>query len=359
MKCIKIHLLVYLFLAFLCSISLSAQQLNTLSEAQNSSDQFGDVNPGTNNIRIAQPFTTGSSAFTSVSVTIDFDSGSGGSVSVEIFDESGGAPGSSIGGLSGSASPGTGQETYSGNVSLAASTNYFIVLSSSSGVYNVRNTSTGNISTADGFSAPNTTYTRGTSDISWNAVGSNRFKFSLTASNPSPVILNFFEGQIIGNQNFLQWQTGTELYNSGFEIQRSPSGQNWEVMGFIEGQGTTTESNDYFWYDENPLSAANFYRLKQIDFDGQFEYSKIIVLQNGEKEEQRVFPNPARDTYLSYSPIAFGLAQEINLYNINGRLIKKEKTLNGRFDISGIPTGTYIISFISKTENFNQIIIIE
>lgn len=117
---------------------------------------------------------------------------------------------------------------------------------------------------------------------------------SLTTSIVLPVELIEFKAKAIHDQVNLNWTTASEANNSGFEIQQSSNGKDWEKINFVEGQGTTTETNEYRYKDLNPFSGINYYRLRQIDFDGAFEYSKVISvdLHNSEKNI-RVFPNPS------------------------------------------------------------------
>ena len=95
---------------------------------------------------------------------------------------------------------------------------------------------------------------------------------------PLPVELLTFTSNVSGNSVILNWSTASELNNRGFEIERNNS--SWESIGFIDGKGTTTEQQDYSFVDEN-LSAGKYqYRLKQIDFDGTFEYSNTIEVEH-------------------------------------------------------------------------------
>ena len=95
---------------------------------------------------------------------------------------------------------------------------------------------------------------------------------------PLPVELTSFAGTLNGNTVTLNWQTATETNNSGFAIERSSSspGAIWDKIGFVEGNGTSTETKNYSFADKNLLSGKYSYRLKQIDFDGSFEYSEIV-----------------------------------------------------------------------------------
>lgn len=96
-----------------------------------------------------------------------------------------------------------------------------------------------------------------------------------------PVELNYFEGFYEENKVKLKWSTATEINNYGFEVQRAIKNeklkiQNWEVIGFVNGHGNSNSVKNYLFIDENPIIEKSKYRLKQIDTDGNFEYSKII-----------------------------------------------------------------------------------
>jgi len=102
----------------------------------------------------------------------------------------------------------------------------------------------------------------------------------------------------------LKWITATELNNNGFEVERSINNDQFESISFISGSGTTTETHQYFYKDEN-ISGFLKYRLKQIDFDGHFEYSQIVSvnsLTNLSFELKQNYPNPFNPiTNISYT----------------------------------------------------------
>ena len=110
---------------------------------------------------------------------------------------------------------------------------------------------------------------------------------------PLPVELLTFAATVSGNSVILNWSTASELNNRGFEIERNNS--SWERIEFIEGQGTATEQQDYSFADENLPAGKYQYRLKQIDFDGTFEYSNTIEVNIDLPKTfalQNCFPNP-------------------------------------------------------------------
>jgi len=102
------------------------------------------------------------------------------------------------------------------------------------------------------------------------------------------------------NRNIqLFWETATEVQNEGFEILKSNNGKDWEKIGFVNGRGESEVNVQYEFLDTNPFSGYNYYRLRQIDFDGAFEYSDIRVASfENLKETTTVFPNPVNDEFL-------------------------------------------------------------
>ncbi|MEJ2104004.1 MAG: hypothetical protein P8X47_05440, partial [Ignavibacteriaceae bacterium] len=105
-------------------------------------------------------------------------------------------------------------------------------------------------------------------------------KLTVTYNNVVPVELKTFNGTFLNPSIGLNWSTATETNNLGFEIERSSSmttpGHGWEKIGFVPGFGTTTEPKSYSFIDEDVTTGTYKYRLKQIDFDGGFEYSNEI-----------------------------------------------------------------------------------
>ena len=115
-----------------------------------------------------------------------------------------------------------------------------------------------------------------------------------------PVELILFTAGIINNTVKLQWKTATETNNYGFKIERNKLIDNsnqteWERIGFVEGNGTTTEEENYSFIDGDLNPGIYKYRLKQIDLDGSFEYSNTIeveFLTPSEFSLEQNYPNP-------------------------------------------------------------------
>jgi hypothetical protein len=156
-----------------------------------------------------------------------------------------------------------------------------------------------------------------------------------------PVELNVFNAKIDVNQVQLHWQTASEINNHGFEIERSFDGENWENVGFVRGNGTTTDLSNYDFNDKKPLIGLNYYRLKQIDFDEQFEYSNTLVVKNITKEKLlMVFPNPVKNEL----NIENGEGQA-TIYNLLGQSVMQLTIENGQWtmNVSDLVEGQYIL----------------
>jgi len=97
-----------------------------------------------------------------------------------------------------------------------------------------------------------------------------------------PVELAFFTGKLIGTQVELRWRTETEINNYGFYIERITENSDWLVLGFVEGHGNSNSPKYYNFDDTDIRQSSNYYyRLKQIDNDGTFEYSDIVTVTFG------------------------------------------------------------------------------
>lgn len=169
---------------------------------------------------------------------------------------------------------------------------------------------------------------------------------SVTGDEVVPVELTSFTAQAIDGNVVLNWSTATEVNNQGFEIQRN-SGNGFTTVGFISGNGTTTEIKEYSYADKN-LTAGNYnYRLKQIDFNGQFEYSNVVnveIIAPAKFELAQNFPNPFNPSTM----ISFGLAVDskvkISVYNLLGEQVAL--LLN-----SNLTAGNHNVSFDAKSLN--------
>ncbi len=185
----------------------------------------------------------------------------------------------------------------------------------------------------------------------------------ITDSTTVPVELISFSASVAANTVNLNWTTASELNNNGFQIERLENYkkeelQGWEKIGYVEGNGTTTETTYYSYKDKN-LSPGNYkYRLKQIDFDGTFKFSNIVEVEIAPSEFSlsQNYPNPFNpSTKISWqSPI--GSQQTLKVFDVLGNEIttlvdeyKPAGKYEVEFDASGLPSGIYFYQLKAGT----------
>jgi hypothetical protein len=171
-----------------------------------------------------------------------------------------------------------------------------------------------------------------------------------------PVELVSFNASVSGNDAELKWITATEINNKGFEIQRAMivnelKDYSWEAAGFINGNGTSTETHIYSFIDKNLESGKYAYRLKQIDFDGSFEYSDIVEIEISNPEEfvlEQNYPNPFNPTTVISWQSPVGIHQTLRIYDVLGNEVATlvdEYRETGRFKVefyaSNLASGLY------------------
>lgn len=141
-----------------------------------------------------------------------------------------------------------------------------------------------------------------------NNLAGNQLKLARPQRKPKPVSGNSLNivnecdlnvwltaFSVVGDRDkiVVSWETVYELDNLGFEIERSMDGFNWSKVGFVEGQGFTLEKQKYTFTDYHPCRGLNYYRLKQLDFEGAYGYSKVgSVSTNSRINSFEVYPNP-------------------------------------------------------------------
>ncbi len=177
-----------------------------------------------------------------------------------------------------------------------------------------------------------------------------------------PVELTAFTAAIVGQAVELSWKTATETNNSGYEILKSVNGSQFSKIGFVQGNGTTTESKSYSFVDRSVKAAENYgYRLKQIDFNGKFEYSKVVNVNGITPSEfslDQNYPNPFNpSTNISFAvPVKSNVTLEV--YNLIGQKVmdliqgefeagKHSVQLNG----SSMASGIYLFKLTAVGEN--------
>lgn len=156
----------------------------------------------------------------------------------------------------------------------------------------------------------------------------------------------------------ISWQTASELNNSHFSIERSSDGAHFWEIGAVNGAGTSFDFQDYSFTDKNPLPGKNYYRLRQVDFDGNFEFSKIIMVEIDARPTTKHYPSLATDVINLELATEIEEAAELLIFDNMGRLVAKHIIEAGaftvQFPLSGLQAGQYVASLQGQgiVENF-------
>jgi hypothetical protein len=207
-----------------------------------------------------------------------------------------------------------------------------------------------------------------TQEVAFNVTAANLFnkQWIIGANNnPLPVKLLSFFGDAKNQDANLYWSTANEVNNKGFAIERAVDGESFREIGFVKGSGN---SNSVIKYTFNDLGifASNkhaYYRLKQIDMDGKFEYSKIIIVKNNGSKTNNVsvYPNPIENNLtIELESIETGVAKLL-VTDMAGKTVSEIELNIGigynKFDINNfahINKGIYLINVVTNGTTIYQ-----
>lgn len=165
-----------------------------------------------------------------------------------------------------------------------------------------------------------------------------------------PVEFTKFDGESTKNGNELTWETASEINNAGFDVQVSTDASRWKTIGHVEGNGNSNQSAEYAFLDRNPESGDNYYRLKQIDFNGGFEYSNtILISESNNSRNIEVYPNPATDRIFVTDNNASDNTN-YQLMDINGKIVWSIDRPVEQISLQDYQPGIYYL-FITEGED--------
>ncbi len=183
-----------------------------------------------------------------------------------------------------------------------------------------------------------------------------------------PVELTSFTAKLKSNSVELHWETKTETNNRGFEIEKYNN--HWNKIGFINGHGTTTEASNYTFTERNVFGNLIKYRLKQIDYDGSYTYSRAIEVKLKLVENYNLcqnYPNPFNpSTTISYT-MPEGGHVKLEIYNSLGQKIETlvNKTMqagihNIIWNAQNVPSGAYFYKItVNKFSRINKMVLLK
>lgn len=167
-----------------------------------------------------------------------------------------------------------------------------------------------------------------------------------------PVTLLNFKGKRNNKVNYLTWSTSMELNNSHFILEKSIDGKSFTAIGTITGKGSTSIQQDYSFTDYEPYDGINYYRLKQIDFNGTITFSKVIQIRFSGETGFSIKPNPTYDKVT----VSFNALQEnmpdLILVNILGQELGRYtiNDLDISIDLTKFSPGVYFVKFFNSEE---------
>ena len=198
--------------------------------------------------------------------------------------------------------------------------------------------------TVDGAASGSDPYTKSVSGITTFST------FGVGALNsPLPIELTAFQALAHEGKVFLDWQTATEINNDYFEIERSVDGENFEMIGTHAGAGNSSHVNDYSFVDVSPYSGMNYYRLKQVNYDGESEYSNMVsaMVDFDHSTSLLVYPNPFEDTFTVEFEDVLPPSSSLQILNVSGRIISQttliEPTFKLQLDLGSLKSGIYFM----------------
>lgn len=170
--------------------------------------------------------------------------------------------------------------------------------------------------------------------------------FKGTEVEALPVELTSFSGVASEESTGLVWSTSSENNNSHFEIQKSTDGKVWESIGVVDGAGNSAEVIEYEFADYNIYTEVNYYRIKQVDFDGSFKYSNSISFNTKNSMPAISVISNGMSPVVSVTGVENG---EINILSMNGKSVWKKESIDGYWlDLGFLPNGNYIVMVNSE-----------
>lgn len=176
--------------------------------------------------------------------------------------------------------------------------------------------------------------------------------FSFTTAGPVPVKLTGFQATVLNKEVKLTWSTVAEINSSHFVIQRSNDGIHFNNIGTIQAAGNSQVTMHYTYFDKNPLNGVLFYRLQQLDKDGQLEYSTVIRVHFQGAGIFSLESNAVHDK-LKISSTALVNKTGWKIINAAGQVVKKGflTETTSLVNIASLPRGMYWLMLIDSSKN--------
>ncbi|MCB9337328.1 MAG: T9SS type A sorting domain-containing protein [Lewinellaceae bacterium] len=169
-----------------------------------------------------------------------------------------------------------------------------------------------------------------------------------------PIELLYFYGEKAERGVQLYWETANEINNSHFEVEWSTDGRAFQKIGRVAGAGTTSQAQQYGLLHETPAIGNNYYRLQQVDFDGKYEYSRIVNIRYQSTDiGYSIYPNPTADFVVIENAGEEGL---VEIFDGHGHFVEsfQLQANSSKHSLAGLPKGTY---FLKIKDSLKRVIV--
>lgn len=199
----------------------------------------------------------------------------------------------------------------------------------------------------------------------WCTIHQPAMSGTFTVSSPLPIKMSLLKGGFTKDNHVrLSWETYEEQNNNHFEIQRSEDGIKFLAIDSLASKvesGNSPNITPYSYLDKKVVNDRVFYRLRQVDNDGRSSYSNVVYLAvKGDKDIiVKIHPNPAKTSVMVHVQGNIPAGAEIQLTDVTGKVIEKvmvsPKDMDmPTLDISGLPSGMYLVKYVDKNQEITQ-----
>jgi hypothetical protein len=190
--------------------------------------------------------------------------------------------------------------------------------------------------------------------------------FSIGGTTPTalPVSLIYFKAVPAGGTVNLTWATATEINNDHFEVERSKDGKTFEKIGVVNGAGNSKVRKEYSYTDRDMQKGVVYYRLRQVDMNGEFEIFPVQVVKMNTAAIKSVAPNPFRDRFELQYDLASNSSVTIEIFKMSGEKVYTE-TVSGNTGTNvyrynngaNLAAGTYILYLVADGQRISTKIV--
>ncbi|MEL7223029.1 MAG: T9SS type A sorting domain-containing protein, partial [Bacteroidota bacterium] len=165
----------------------------------------------------------------------------------------------------------------------------------------------------------------------------------LSSANLLPVEFSAVTIKASQEGHKVNWVTASEVNNDYFELQRSTDSQTWKIISQVNGAGTTYQEQSYWATDKTPQAGRNYYRVKQVDYDGAFSFSPIVLAVWRQNIDVTLGPVPASALLSIYGLSSENESYSVGIYNTLGQLLYQEENIDASIRLSHLADGIYYL----------------